>query len=107
MTRIENCPVSVPPAYCAAGAEKVYCYTRRNDEDNRISLIEFRAGDGRVLATYDARALPDFGDTALAAPFVSTFTLTLKAFVSYIPASDHNARCIEPIDTGIIPAVTL
>ena len=104
--RINNSSVSVPPPWCACGSERVYCYSRRAPGDNRICLIEFRAGDHRLVAAYDARALPEFGDTALASPFVSEFSGTLKAFVSYIPAGGGNDRRIEVIDTGVVPVVT-
>ena len=102
---ITNSSVSVPPPWCEAGKEKVYAYSQRPDGGGPICWIVFRAGDHRWLASFDARTLPNFGDTALAAPFVSNYTGTIKAFVSYIPDWGGNDRCIEVIDTGVVPEV--
>lgn len=104
--RIPNSSVSVPPPWCQAGKEKIYCYSRRPEGGGPICIVEFRAGDHRLLAQFDARVLGDFEDIALASPFLSDFSGTIKAFLSYKPVGGGNDREIEVIDTGIIPRVT-
>jgi hypothetical protein len=71
-------------------------------------MIHWIAGDGReVIPAVDVRPqLPDFEDSALAAPFVSGISGTLKAFVSYKRLGGGNDREIAVIDTGLVPEVT-
>jgi hypothetical protein len=100
--------VSAPPPVCLVGREHVCCYSSRPPGGGPICLIHWIAGDGReVIPTVDVREqIADFGDTALASPFVSGLDGTLKAFCSYIPAGGGNDRKIAIIATGLVPEVT-
>lgn len=108
IAEIEDSSVSVPPPVCLVGREHVCCYSSRPQGGGPICLIHWLAGDGRaVIPAVDVRGqLPDFGDTALATPFVSDIDGTLKAFCSYIPAGGGNDRKIAIISTGLTPEVT-
>lgn len=108
IAEVKNSSVNTPPPVCEVGREHVCCYSSRPPGGGPICLIHWIAGDGReVIPATDVRGqIADFGDTALATPFVSGIDGTLKAFCSYIPDWGGNDRKIAIIATGLVPEVT-
>lgn len=106
--RVENSSVNAPPVWCAAGREKVACYSGRPAGGGPVAIVYFIAGDGReVIPSVDVRDhIPDFEDSVLATPFVSDFDGTIKAFCSYKRIGGGNDREIAVISTGFVPDVT-